>query len=203
VIERKFGPVTTYGVACCYDERWATLLIGEAPNRWMHENARPQAALWREDLAALCGVDLRSFLRLWVRCNLLDEWPGHSVTVGTGSRGKGGGRTKGSRFPLEEAVPRAEALLCELAGGQTPFRRAALFGRRVARAFGVGREQPFFSLFRLRGFPFVVVPHPSGASHWWNDEANVEAARRWWTAAARGQGKAMAAGLAAEWRRAR
>lgn len=202
MISYQVGPITAYGTVGCFDERWATLLLGEAPNRWMQENGRPELALWREDLADLCGVDIKEFLRLFARANLLPTWPGHSETLGTGAREGGGGRTRGSRFPFDLAMPRARALIETLVDRKaSPFLRVILFGRRVARSFGIPPTQPFFELVRLRAFPFVVVPHPSGASHWWNDPANVRTARAWWTRAAKEQRKNVEREVAAEFRR--
>jgi hypothetical protein len=111
--------------------------------------------------------------------NLLDAWPGAAV---------GGG----SQFPHEAGVDAASALV-EFVTARVPRARLVLLGRRVARAFGVGEDRPWFEWSGLtwksaalgptganpRGLLEVVVfPHPSSTSHFWNERANVDAARR-------------------------
>lgn len=89
--------------------------------------------------------------------NLLPEWPGK-----TG---------KGDRFPIREARA-AAAMVLELA----PNPVLVLCGKRVASAFRL-RDVEFLTWRFLAGLIVGVIPHPSGIVRWWNDEANVEAAR--------------------------
>lgn len=181
----QLGPVRVYGRPCVFDPRVCTLLVGEAPNRWMHQNpGREHVVLAREDLAELAGLSLLDYLRTFARCNLLDRWPGAQK----GDRARGG-----SAFPLEEARPRAEKLREAIFEPSSPVVRVVLLGRRVAAAFdreGRSRERaalayPFFrwwSETRPGSKPvrWVVVPHPSKTSRWWNDAANVAQARLFW-----------------------
>jgi len=53
-------------------------------------------------------------------------------------------------------------------------------GRAVAKIVGVGHQAWFESgiMHNHRGrFEVVVIPHPSGISHWWNDPEHVSEAR--------------------------
>lgn len=59
-----------------------------------------------------------------------------------------------------------------------------LLGRRVAAAFGV--SAPYFSVARVAGAAVVVVPHPSGVNHWYNEPENVARMRRFMRALVRG-----------------
>ncbi len=54
-----------------------------------------------------------------------------------------------------------------------PSRRFVLFGRKVARAFGLGPEAPWMTWDE----GIAVVPHPSGRSYWYNDPENRARAR--------------------------
>jgi hypothetical protein len=60
------------------------------------------------------------------------------------------------------------------------FDLVLLLGRKVAAAFGLAGvpllgEARHFDHLDCR---WVVYPHPSGVSHFWNDAANLERARR-------------------------
>ncbi len=102
--------------------------------------------------------------------NVFRRWPGPP------HRG-----TKGDAFPharARRAVPRA---LSKFLPGDV----VVLVGRQVARAFGV-RDKGVFRWFVLWRWDeelmephahfAVVVPHPSGANHWWNRQANRDRA---------------------------
>lgn len=62
-------------------------------------------------------------------------------------------------------------------------RRTILLGSRVAEAFNL-LHLGYFEWTRDPDVNLIVAraPHPSGRSHWWNDPANVESARRFWSA---------------------
>lgn len=53
--------------------------------------------------------------------------------------------------------------------------RFVLLGRTVAHAFGLDTAK----FFEWRG-EFVVIPHPSGTSRWWNESKNREQADDFW-----------------------
>lgn len=165
----ELGPVKVYGPPCAVEPAWATLLVGEAPNRWMEESNAPHHALWREDLAELADLNMIEFLRCFARCDLLDRYPGR--------------QGRGSAFPLAEARPRAAALLEALRAPSSPFVRVVLVGRRTAQA--CGHSDPFFHTRTLdvpgRAIDFTCVPHPSKVSTWWKQEENVAQARAFWS----------------------
>jgi uracil-DNA glycosylase len=114
-------------------------------------------------LARLAGVGtLHDHARV---VNLLDKFPG-----------KAG---KGDAFPIAQARFRAGRM--RFGGARTVI----FVGKNVARAFGVNRTAAFFEHFIFwkggRSFHAWLSPHPSGANHWWNDPANVEKARNFWS----------------------
>jgi uracil-DNA glycosylase len=78
----------------------------------------------------------------------------------------------GPRYPLDLA--RREALRLLSSAGRP--RTLLLCGRKVATAFGYGREG-FLSAVSLPGERLVFLPHPSGLCRWWNDEGNRSRAR--------------------------
>ena len=84
---------------------------------------------------------------------------------------------KGSRFPMDEARERATDLLPMLRRRGRHYDQLWLVGKRVAKAFGLGGQEYFvkaMSLCEVRIFcSVVVVPHPSGVNHFWNDRAKV------------------------------
>jgi hypothetical protein len=164
------GPITCYGPPCAFEPAWATLVLGEAPNRWMQQDLehRGHHAVFREDLAELCGVTILDYYRCFARANLLATWPG---------KDKGG---KGDAWPRELARARAEELLPHLGR----FKRVVLLGRRVAAAMGCDGAPWFawsgFGLFDGGAAVVAVAPHPSRTSRWWNDAGNVAQARTFW-----------------------
>lgn len=100
--------------------------------------------------------------------NLLDKFPGKEG--------------KGDVFPIEEARKGAIELLMTGAFATAPV---VLLGENVARAFNF--RPGSYPLLRLmpcgvsrHGLAFC--PHPSGVSRWWNEPANVEQARAFWSA---------------------
>lgn len=118
--------------------------------------------------------------------NLLNRWPG--------------AEGRGSAFPLEEARERASEFVRSIATPSTlsvegepycffdgkRFPRPSLVmlaGRRVARSFRLpgARTRDYFETIEecsvVAGYPVVVVPHPSGLNHWWNDPVNRRLAK--------------------------
>lgn len=98
-------------------------------------------------LAGLAGYEeLASRARL---VNLLPAFPG-----------KNG---KGDAFPVGTARLVAERM--RLRG------LVLLAGRNVGEAFGLAAD--YFEWRRRGATRYVVIPHPSGVSRWWNDPRNV------------------------------
>lgn len=142
------------------------LLVGEAPGprQPVHEVfTGPSGAF----LDRLLG---RPWSGVLVGVNLLD----HRQPLGSG----------GSHFPAREGAA-AASMLMRTSPWIEDGRRAFLAGRRVAAAFGVGPEVPYFRVTKvpLRGrygegsLLATVVPHPSGRCRWWNDARNRARAR--------------------------
>lgn len=128
-------------------------IVGEAPSR---TSEAPFDARSGRRIAELAGVPLDAFALY----NVLDEWPG---TAG-----------KGSRFPpLRDARPAAADLLPLLDG----HARVVVAGKRAAAALGF-RERYLVWTDGPAGGRWAILPHPSGVNRWWNDPANLDAARR-------------------------
>lgn len=135
------------------------LIVGEAPNR----TGDPKRAIdgrCGARLAEFAGIPIGEFRKLFARVNLLDAWPGPSVS-------------KGSAFPM--AVAREEA--ARLSRRFVRERFVILLGHRVAAAFSLYGD--YFQVYRLGWSDVVVVPHPSGVNRWFNDESNVVYMRQW------------------------
>lgn len=149
------------------------ILVGQAPGS-RGDPKQPLAGAAGRRLAALANIDLDQFLDRFERVNLL----GPQLKAG-----------KGDAFDVRAARDKADALRLKWRG-----RKAVLLGRGVAAAFRLVPDdyQWFKPLEVPPGVEVAVMPHPSGISHWWNDSANVEAAREFmlrlkvgWTSDAR------------------
>lgn len=139
------------------------LLVGQAPSG-RAPGAAPLDGPSGRRVARLAGV-----LELgdaFDAANLLGEFPGK--------------QGKGDAFPA--AAARLAAAALDLSG--RPL--VVLGGRGVAAAFGEG-GRAWLEAFPLRGIPAIVVPHPSGVSHWWNCPANAARASLVLRAAAAGK----------------
>lgn len=159
------------------------LIVGEAPGP-RTDPAVPLDGRAARRIAALAGIDVPTLRRRARIRNILPAWPGPA--------GKGSEFRHGS----SEAVDGAARLVdLEARRGQLVI----VLGRRAARALaptwhGLHRV-PFLEVERrlavrryastVEGPPWryqaipvrvVVLPHPSGVNHWWNDPANVDAA---------------------------
>lgn len=117
-------------------------------------------------LAALAGYDTaqREELRFYSkheRRNLNARW-----------NGKLG---KGDVFNRAEAEVAAKKLVEDPALSDARF---VLLGREVARAFGMDSNQPLTIIEPWNTKQaFLLFPHPSGISTWWNNPDNAERAR--------------------------
>jgi len=130
------------------------VLVGQAPGAKSGDRAFDGRS--GDRLAAYMGLGDRSELLERVEChNLLRRYPGSAG--------------KGDRFPLGPAARAARRLLGRLEGCHV-----LLAGRKVGLAFGMDCDYLTWT-DHPAGFRAVVIPHPSGVNHWWNDEHN----RRW------------------------
>mmetsp|Transcript_18139 Transcript_18139/g.42123 ORF Transcript_18139/g.42123 Transcript_18139/m.42123 type:complete len:258 (+) Transcript_18139:49-822(+) len=122
-------------------------------------------------LAKLAGFESPS--ELWAifdRIDLLGWCPGpkdrkdyHLLSCGYRKH-----RCDGHRFPLR-AARLAAGRLKSFAGLAEDYSVVVLCGRLVAAAFGLRlRCVPWAE--EVEGIRFLVMPHPSGVSHFWNDD---------------------------------
>lgn len=165
------------------------LIVGEAPSR----TGDPDAPCTGRVMDRICDLAHRGgygtsvevtrtrYLRVFDRTCLLSEWPGAAG--------------RGSAFPVEKAAGPAQTLIFNCWD-----RPLILLGRRVESAFlAISTHKTPHPFFRPNivqwaagcadGAPFfcvrariVVVPHPSGASAYWNDKIKVSAAAAFWAA---------------------
>lgn len=115
-------------------------------------------------IAALAGFDVANreelrFYARYARRNLNTCW-----------YGKAG---KGDYFDREEALATAKLLAADPA-----WTHYVLLGKEVARAFGVSADFLEVRFDKTVGKNFLVFPHPSGLSTWWNDEFNAFRAKK-------------------------
>jgi hypothetical protein len=110
-----------------------------------------------EKLAQLAGISPAALYQLVDRMNLNARWIGKEG--------------KGDRFDRLEALRTAEVIREE------SWPKVILLGKEVARAFEIRSE-----FLEARGWyhpktnaytEFLVFPHPSGISIWWNEEFNT------------------------------
>eukprot|EP01060_Flectonema_neradi_P013346 TRINITY_DN20104_c0_g1_i1.p1 TRINITY_DN20104_c0_g1~~TRINITY_DN20104_c0_g1_i1.p1 ORF type:complete len:196 (+),score=26.02 TRINITY_DN20104_c0_g1_i1:89-676(+) len=126
-------------------DRTKGLIVGQAPGA-NNGKKYPLKGDGEKRLARLCGY--RNSAELWRnfdRVNLLSEFPGRQPHGG------------GDHFPAKPA--REAAARIALAGRPVVF----LLGRGVAKAFGLSLGL----LQRKRNI--IVLPHPSGVNHFWNE----------------------------------
>lgn len=110
-------------------------------------------------LAKMIGMDLPEFVRAYQRRNLNARF-----------NGKNG---KGDAFDRVEAKIAAEKIRAE------DFDRHVLLGAEVARAFGFKNAlvrwcevEVVYSHQGARPVSYLIFPHPSGISTWWNEKFN-------------------------------
>eukprot|EP00754_Rhynchopus_humris_P049654 Rhum_TRINITY_DN8517_c0_g1::Rhum_TRINITY_DN8517_c0_g1_i1::g.28473::m.28473 len=124
------------------------LVVGQAPGTSGEAFARGTTTVRR--LATLCGVSCSDDLNeLFDFVNLLDSYPGRSASGVGDAFDLKAARAAASGIPL---VSRPVVLL---------------LGSNVARAFGLPNN-----VLQWQG-NILVLPHPSGINHFWNEPAGV------------------------------
>lgn len=151
-------------------ERQARTLEGR---RWVADALRPFAGLGERRVARLLGVPLWALDTLCARANALGANPG-----------KADG--KGDAFPGADNLPELHRRLAKLRATFGRYHLVVALGWRVARVLGVVTREPDVDDPRAYGTisrpavglpPVLVLPHPSGTNHFWNDAGAVDALR--------------------------
>mmetsp|Transcript_107645 Transcript_107645/g.299883 ORF Transcript_107645/g.299883 Transcript_107645/m.299883 type:complete len:194 (+) Transcript_107645:92-673(+) len=170
---------------------WAQrgLIVGQAPPRaadrlppgYLPFQGSPERRLAR--LAGLSSPD-----ELWAvfdRLDLIGWCPGPKDRKSYHARSSGYRKhcRDGHRFPLRDARLAAGRLV-RFGGLGRSYAFVVLCGRQVASAFGL-RPRGVPWTIELGGVRYLVLPHPSGASHFWNDEASWHRAAATFRAALR------------------
>lgn len=141
------------------------LFIGQAP-AGRDDPASPLSGATGRKLAALMGMSIEEFLATFDRANLLRKYPGKLLN------------SKGDAFPIQKATINAFKLMRN--NPPDNYRAIILLGKNVAKAFNW--QNPEFLEWDRTRRPFrVVIPHPSGINHWWNDKRNQRAAKEFLT----------------------
>ncbi len=123
------------------------LFVGQAPGQ---HNTVPFDGQSGRALAKLLGIAYEQMRKEHRFMNIVDAW-----------QGKDG---KGDRFDWEnDSVVKVRRAIC---GAES----IVFCGKETAKACGIKHE--FLKLFTFDGLPAIVLPHPSGVSHWYNDPLN-------------------------------
>lgn len=156
----------------------AIVLVGQAAARSTVGKQPLNEGATSRRLATLLGMNASEYEQAFARHNVLGR-------VFPGKMGKG------DAFPVARARRGATSLQASHVGDGDVV---VALGRGVARSFGVPTSTGFFEWFVHPAddprFHMVVVPHPSGISHWWNSRTNRLAARCFfrWLASLKGFG---------------
>jgi uracil-DNA glycosylase len=145
-----------------------TLLVGQAPSGHPSDPDVPLGGRCGARLADLCGLSLEAYLDRFERTNLLPVFPG-----------KNG---KGDSFPLAPARAAAAKIVKAHDGMGCRIIFLTSVASAILPALSWGSSLKFK---RYCGSFYAWCPHPSGVNRWWNDPANVERARAFWTELAR------------------
>jgi len=138
------------------------ILVGQAPGPRGDHNRPLEGASFRK-LCRWAGVPWDVYISGTERTNLFRRFPGKAGP-------------KGDKFNARLGRRRAEKVLPRCRG-----RLLVLIGWGVAAAFGARKGISPFVIYHPRGggaapdrHPrhFVVIPHPSGVSHFYNDQKN-------------------------------
>ncbi len=138
------------------------LIIGQAP-ALKDDRTSPLSGRTGRRLATLMNMDMEEFLTTFDRANLFNKFPG---------KGKSG---PGDAFPIQQATINAHKVMQN--NPPDNYRAVILLGKNVAQAFNL--QKPEFFKWDRTCRPFtVVIPHPSGLNHWWNEKSNQRIARK-------------------------
>jgi len=158
------------------DARRRGLIIGQAPPHPPHElppGYLPLQGRPEKRLARLAGFATTEELwMLFDRVDLLGWCPGPKKRKAKHllSRGYFKHCRDGHRFPMQDARV-AASRIAQFGDLAQSYALVVLCGRLVAAAFGL-RQTSVPWTQESNGVKYLVLPHPSGASHLWNDEVN-------------------------------
>jgi uracil-DNA glycosylase len=141
------------------------IFVGQAPARPAESGKPGSGRTSTARLARLLQMTRAEFSERFGWINLIGRWPG-----------KNG---KGDRWLPGIGRANAGDVVASLAAKRAPT-TVFLLGHNVAEAFARDAEYFCGSIERPLGGPevtFIVFPHPSGVSQWWNDLAHVDEAR--------------------------
>lgn len=149
------------------------LVVGQAPPlppELLSSDYKPLQGQPEKRLARLAGLSLDELWTLFDRLDLLGWCPGKKdrKSYHLWSAGYRKHRCDGHRFPLPTA--RLVAARLRRFGGLERYAVVVLCGRLVAAAFGLNLDRSVPWTEETDGVRFLVLPHPSGVSHFWNDE---------------------------------
>lgn len=149
------------------------LVIGQAPplpSEHLSSDYKPLQGQPEKRLARLAGLSLDDLWASFDRLDLLGWCPGKKdrKSYHLWSAGYRKHRCDGHRFPLPTA--RLVAARLRSFGGLERYAVVVLCGRLVAAAFGLSLDRSVPWTEEQDGVRFLVLPHPSGVSHFWNDE---------------------------------
>lgn len=135
------------------------IIIGQAPARG---SDRPFQGRSGDRLRQMTGVnELEEYF------TLINLFPNPEVKIPG---------QKGDRFHAPSARARAARIWTTLKREQPPL--VMLMGRNVEKAFfGPKAHHEWLKPFKTMGLRWVVCPHPSGVSHWWNSPENIQQMR--------------------------
>ena len=162
------------------------LVLGQAPpgpRETLPRGWRPLAGPAEQRLGRLAGLSVAQLWKRFDRANLLAWYPGlkkrskkHDVSKGYKLH-----TSDGDIFPMEQARLAAASL------DLSKYSSVLLLGASVAKAFGLkGR---LFEVEKRGRTRLVTFPHPSGVSHFWNDEENRQKALKAFKAEMKAMGK--------------
>lgn len=139
------------------------LIIGQAPAA-KDNPASPLSGRSGRVIADLMGISLEEFLETFDRANLFNKFPG-----------KNG---KGDAFDARRAKRNAHLLANN--NRIDEYKAIIILGKNVAKALGY-RSDEWLEWQKFSRPWVVVIPHPSGINHWWNDKRNRKVAKEFLT----------------------
>lgn len=152
-------------------------LIGEV-NGPAGDRLRPLEGQAGKKLAELAGLSFEDYLKTFARANLLSRFEG------VDENGVALLDSRSARGAAEHVMNRLNHDYWYRQGSQEPLpapARLILLGRRVAAAFYLEDDRPWFEwtpmAFGPPGCRVAVMPHPLGSTAWWESSENVDAAR--------------------------